>query len=146
MLVTILCFVDRASLYNLFEMKPTRCTLLLSIFISTSVHVLGNYVPILRITYCICATLVFLTLCGWLSGLHRPDSHPYRTKNVITLPVPVTVTNWRDNNYSVKQTSRFLSSGAGVVLSANGNCKRCAWRHVSAVRYARFVTSRAAVV
>ena len=28
-------------------------------------------------------------------------------KNEITLPVPVTVTNWRDNNYSVKQTSRF---------------------------------------
>ena len=67
-------------------------------------------------------------------------------KNVITLPVPVTVTNWRDNNYSVKQTSRFLSSGAGVVLSATGNCTSCAWRHVSAVRYARFVTSRAAVV
>ena len=29
----ILCFVDRASFYNLFQMKPTRCTLLLSIFI-----------------------------------------------------------------------------------------------------------------
>jgi len=40
----ILCFVDRASLYNLFQMKPTRCTLLLSIFISTSLHVSGNNV------------------------------------------------------------------------------------------------------
>ena len=62
-----ICFVDRASLYNLFQMKPTRCTLLLSIFISTSLHVLGNYVPIIRRTYCIYATLVFFTLYGWLS-------------------------------------------------------------------------------
>jgi hypothetical protein len=36
-----------------FQMKPTRCTLLLSIFIATSVHVSGNYVPIIRRTYCI---------------------------------------------------------------------------------------------
>jgi len=60
--------MDRASLYNLFQMKPTRYTLLLSIFISTSLHVSGNYVPIIR-TYCICATLVLFTLYGWLSGL-----------------------------------------------------------------------------
>ena len=26
-------FFDRASLYNLFHMKPTRCTILLSVFI-----------------------------------------------------------------------------------------------------------------
>jgi len=57
----ILCFVDPASLYSLFQMKPTRCTLLLSIFISTSLRVLGKYVPIRR-TYCICATLVFFAL------------------------------------------------------------------------------------
>ena len=50
-------------------MKPTRCTLLLSIFISTSVHVSGNYVPIIRRTYCIYLTLVFFTPYGWLSGL-----------------------------------------------------------------------------
>ena len=42
-LLFCLCFVDRASLYNLFQMKPTRCTLLLHIFISTSLHVSGNY-------------------------------------------------------------------------------------------------------
>jgi hypothetical protein len=36
--------------------------LLLSIFISTSVHVSGNYVPIIRRTYCIYATPVFFTL------------------------------------------------------------------------------------
>jgi len=62
-------FVDRAPLYNIFKMKPTRCTLLFSIFISTSLHVSGNYVPIMRRNYCIYATLVFFTLYGWLSGL-----------------------------------------------------------------------------
>jgi len=55
----ILRFVDRAPLYNLFQMKPTRCALLLSIFISTSLHVSGNCVSIIRRTYCIYATLVF---------------------------------------------------------------------------------------
>ena len=66
-----------ASLYNLFQMKQARFTLLLSIFISTSVHVSGNYVPIIRRTYCIYATLVFFTLYGRRSGLlSRPDSHP----------------------------------------------------------------------
>jgi len=34
-----LCFVEGASLYNLFQMKPTRCTIILSIFISTSLHI-----------------------------------------------------------------------------------------------------------
>jgi len=72
------------------QMKPTRCTLLLSIFISTSVHVSGNYVPIVERTYCIYVTLVFFTLYGRLSGLlvgmrliptSRPDSRPYRVKN-----------------------------------------------------------------
>ena len=38
------------------------------IFISTSLHVSGSYVPIIRRTYCICTTLVFVTLYGWLSG------------------------------------------------------------------------------
>ena len=49
-------------------MKQNRCTLLLSIFISASLHVSGNYVPIIRRTYCIYATLVFFTVYGWLSG------------------------------------------------------------------------------
>jgi len=35
------------------------CTLFLSIFISTSLHVSGNYVPIIRRTYSICATPIF---------------------------------------------------------------------------------------
>ena len=73
--LTFLCFVDRASLYNLFRMKPTRCTLLLSIFISTSLHVSGNYlyVPIIRRTYCIYATLVF-SLCMGGCLVCRPES------------------------------------------------------------------------
>ena len=53
-------------------MKPTRCTLHLSIFISTSVHVSGSCVPIIRRTYCIYATVVFFTVYGWLSGLLHP--------------------------------------------------------------------------
>jgi len=79
----ILYFADRAcaSLYNLFPMKPTKCTLLLSIFFSTSLHVSDNCVPIIRRTYCIYATLVFCTLYGWLSGRlvgmrHIPTRQP----------------------------------------------------------------------
>ena len=50
-------------------MKPSRCTLILSIFISTSPNVSGNCVPIITRTYCINATLVFFNLYGCLSGL-----------------------------------------------------------------------------
>jgi len=60
------CIVTAACL---FQTKSTRCTLLLSIFISTSLHVSGNYVSIIRRTYCIYATLVFFIVYGWLSGL-----------------------------------------------------------------------------
>jgi len=61
----------------MFQVKLTRCTLLLSIFISNSLHVSGNYVPIIRRTYYIYATPVFFTLCGWLSGLLvGNESHP----------------------------------------------------------------------
>jgi len=35
----------------LFQMKPTRCTLIMSIFVSTSVHVSRNYMSIIRRTY-----------------------------------------------------------------------------------------------
>ena len=57
-----LCFVDHPSLYILFQLKPNMCTLLHSVFISTSLHFSGNYVPIIRRTYCIYATLVFVIL------------------------------------------------------------------------------------
>jgi len=82
----LLCFVDRASMYNLFQMRPSRCTLLLSIFISTSLHVSGIYVSIIRGTYCNYVTLVISTLYGWLSAtgifysVWVADSHPYRLK------------------------------------------------------------------
>jgi len=64
-------FIHSQSTYlsDLFQMKPTRCTLLLSIFISTSLHVSGNYMPIIRTAYRIYGTLVFFILYGWLSGL-----------------------------------------------------------------------------
>ena len=58
-----------------FHMKPTRCTLLHSIFISASLHVSGNYVPIIWRTYCIYTTVVFFTLCGWLSGWDETATH-----------------------------------------------------------------------
>ena len=57
-----------------FQMKPARCTLLLSVFISISLHVSANYVPIIRRTYCIYKTLAFFTLYGWQSGLLLPTS------------------------------------------------------------------------
>ena len=56
---------------TLFQMKPTRFTPLLSIFISTSLHVSGNYVPITRRTYGIYATLVIFTLYG---NLYAPGN------------------------------------------------------------------------
>ena len=53
------------------------CTLFLSIFISTSLHVSANYVPIITTTYCIYETMVFVTVYGWLSGLQtrQPPIH-----------------------------------------------------------------------
>ena len=62
---------------KIFHMKPPRCTLLLSIFLSTALHVSGNYVPIIRRTCRVYATLVFFTLYGWLSGrLVGMSTHP----------------------------------------------------------------------
>ena len=51
-----------------------------------SLHVSGNYVSIIRRTYCIYATLVFFTLYGWLSGLlvgmsRLIPTDSYRVKN-----------------------------------------------------------------
>jgi len=74
-------------------MKPTMCTLLLSIFILTSLHVSGNYMPIIRITYCFYATLVFFTLCGWLSGLlvgneSHPNQHTIQPPSLIPTSTP----------------------------------------------------------
>jgi len=77
-ILSFLCFVDRASLYNLFQMKPTMCKLLLSIFISTSLHVSGNYVAHHQ------EDLLYLFDTGTVHSVWlvcRPDSHPYRGKN-----------------------------------------------------------------
>ena len=79
----------RASLHNLFQMKPTRCTLLLSTLISTSLHVPGNYVPIIRRTYYIYAMLVFFTLwCapGWLYLKKICFFTLHITKNTLRVP------------------------------------------------------------
>ena len=54
-------------------MKPSRFTLLISIFISTSLHVSGDCVTIIGRTYCVYVTLVFFTVYGWLSGLQTRE-------------------------------------------------------------------------
>jgi len=46
-------------------MKPTRCTPLLSIFISTFLHVSGNCVPIIRRTCCV---YVSVWVAVWSAG------------------------------------------------------------------------------
>jgi len=65
---------------DLLQTKPTSCTLILSIFILNSVHVSGNYVQIIRRTYCIYATLVFIILYGWLSGLQQTGQPPIQSE------------------------------------------------------------------
>ena len=52
------------------------CTLFLSIFISTSLHVSVNYMPIIRRTYCVYALLVFFALYGWLCALQQTTRQP----------------------------------------------------------------------
>ena len=84
-----LYFVDRTFLYNLFQMKPSRCILLLSIFISTSLHVSDNYVPIIRRTYCIYAKLVFFVLYGWLFGLSVSSQPADQTATHTEWKIPV---------------------------------------------------------
>ena len=64
----ISCFVDRASLYNLSQIIPTRCTILLNIFntfISFLYMFRASMCPSSGENYCIYATLVFVTLYGW---------------------------------------------------------------------------------
>jgi len=80
---------------DLFQMKSTRWTLLLSTFISTSLHVSGNHVPIIRRTYCIYATLVFSFCMGG-------DNHPYRWPQP---PIQNEKYQCRSHPYTVKNTS-----------------------------------------
>ena len=76
---------------HVFQMKPTRCTLIVSIFIPTPLHVSGNCVPIIRRTYCIYATPVFFTLYGWLFGL------PTRQPPIQSTQLPVTCREFEIN-------------------------------------------------
>jgi hypothetical protein len=52
----ILCFVDRASLYNLVN-KANLAHNLFLVYIYQSLHVSGDYVPIIRRNNCVNATL-----------------------------------------------------------------------------------------
>ena len=66
---------------KLFQMKPARFTILISIFISTSLYVSGNYVPIIRRTYCyLCDTGILRSVWVAVWSPSRPDSHPYRVQ------------------------------------------------------------------
>jgi len=73
-----LCFIDHASLYNLVN-KANFVTIFHSLFIS--------FLYMFRATMCPSSGemtvsmwhLVFVTLCGWLSGMQGiPDSHSHR--------------------------------------------------------------------
>ena len=64
----------------LFQMKPSRLKLFLSTFISISLYVSGNYVPIIRRAYCIYTTPVFFPLYGWLSGLLQTRQPPVQSE------------------------------------------------------------------
>ena len=76
------CTID---LLCLFQIKPTRCTLLLSVFISTSLHVSCNYMPIIRRTYCIYATLCIFH-CVWVVVWSATIDHTAtHTLNIVTL-------------------------------------------------------------
>ena len=56
-------FTFSSSFWSIVIVTGDGCLkILLSIFISISLHVSGNYVPIIRRTFCIYATLVFCTL------------------------------------------------------------------------------------
>jgi len=58
------------AIFNLIilQIKPTWCTVFLSMFISFLYIVLGDYVPIITRNNCM-RHLVFVSLCGWLSGM-----------------------------------------------------------------------------
>ena len=68
----ILCFVDRASLYNLVnETNLVHSLFLVWLYLYLkSLHVSGDCGPIIRRRNCVCATLgTCYCVCGWLSGI-----------------------------------------------------------------------------
>ena len=79
-----LCFVNCASSYNLV-IKVNLLHNFSQYVYFFSLHVLGDYVPIIRRNNCICATLgichcVWMTVwyAGWCIPPCIPGSHPYR--------------------------------------------------------------------
>ena len=87
----ILSFADRTSLYNLVNKTNLVHNLSWYIYLF-SLHVSGNYVPIIRRNICIYATLgichsVWMTVwcAGWNESVFHstciPDSHPHRVTN-----------------------------------------------------------------
>ena len=62
-----LCFVNRTSLYILFQMKPTGCTLLYGWL--SGVHT-AVWVAVWCAHSCMGGCLVWTLLYGWLSGVH----------------------------------------------------------------------------
>jgi hypothetical protein len=74
----ILCFVDRASLYNLVN-KTNWCTIYsYYIYIYESLHVSGYYGPIIRRYNCVYGTLGTCYSVWTTSMQGIPDSHPHR--------------------------------------------------------------------
>jgi len=60
--------------------------IILNIFIFSSLHVSGIYIPIIKRTYCTYETLVFVTLYGWLFCLlaSRQNSSSVRPLRRVT--------------------------------------------------------------
>ena len=78
-MLCILCFVDRASLYNLVN-KADLVHNFFSIFIS--LHVSGDYVEIIRRNNCLYATIgtcysVWITVCYSGRNSFHPEYPPY---------------------------------------------------------------------
>jgi Mn2+/Fe2+ NRAMP family transporter len=66
---------------NILQISPTRCTILLNIFISLLYRFRASMCPSSGENYCIYATLVFFTLYGWrlvcsldFNPTSRPDA------------------------------------------------------------------------
>ena len=76
---------------DIFQMKPIRCTLLLNIFISTSLHVTGDHVPIIRRNNCIyiyttLGTCYSVWVTVWFAGAYAPA---YQTATHTKWKIPV---------------------------------------------------------
>ena len=78
----IFCFVDRVSLYNRFQMKPTRCTLLLSSYIYFNISTCFEQLCAHHqesLLY-LCNTGIFLSVCVavWSAAADQTATHTER--------------------------------------------------------------------